>query len=157
MKLCIEQLGELTDGCIRLGAMPPLAGKLEPIGRIVFDPQQVEARDIYWALQVGSYDGALFVGEAFARRALGVVLAGRRIEPWAGSFCITVTDGLTSLHRLMRCLRTDRGTWPDRLFPSDARTGRIVEAVWKQDREELERETAQLANGSLTKRGVAAA
>ncbi|MBP89912.1 MAG: hypothetical protein CMJ64_24930 [Planctomycetaceae bacterium] len=152
MNLTIEQLGELTDGHIWLGAMPPLAGKLEPIGRIVFDPQQVEPRDIYWVMQVGPFDGALFAGEAFTRGALGVVLAGRRIEPWAGSFCITVPDGLQSLHRLMRCLRTDRGTWPEKVFASDAQTARIVQAAWIRDIEELERETVHLG-----RRGVVAA
>jgi len=151
MNLTIEQLGELADGRITLGAMPPLAGKLEPIGRIVFDPQLVGRRDIYWALSVGVFDGALFAGEAFSRGALGVVLAGRRIEPWAGSFCITVTDGLKSLHRLMRCLRTDRGTWPEKVFGADAQTARIVQAVWERNVRELESQTTQLAS-----RGVAA-
>jgi UDP-N-acetylmuramyl pentapeptide synthase len=126
--------------------MPPLAGKLEPVGRIVFDPQQVQPRDTYWALQVGTFDGALLVGEAFSRGALGVVLEGRKVEPWAGSFCITVTDGLGSLHRLMRCLRTDRGTWPDNVFGNDPQTTAIVQAAWEKDAEKLQALTNQLAH-----------
>lgn len=140
LNFCIAELGELVDGTVQLGTMPPLAGQLEPIGRIVFDPQQVRPRDVYWALRVGDYDGSLLAEEAYTRGALGVVLQGRRIEPWAGSFCIAVPDSVAALHRVMRCLHTDRGNLLEKLFSRDEQTSRILKFVWERNQAALESE-----------------
>ena len=144
LDFCIAELAELVDGKIQFGAMPPLAGNLERIGQIVFDPMQVRSRNVYWALRVGTYDGSMLVEDAFTRGAIGVVLQGRRIEPWAGNFCISVPDGVAALHRLMRCLRTARGNLPKKLFGSGEQTSCILKCVWERNEAGLELEAAAL-------------
>ena len=48
--LCISELSEITEGSVTLGAMPPLAGLFEPIGRIVVDVREVRSRDVLSAV-----------------------------------------------------------------------------------------------------------
>ena len=126
--LCVTELGEMVDGRVHLAVMPPLAGMFEPIGQIVFDSREVRPRDVFWAFTARGHDGSCYVDEAFSRGALGVIVSGRRIEPWAGKFCVTVPDSAVALHRLMRCLRRDDGTWPAGVFAPTgrARHGRIL-------------------------------
>lgn len=144
LNLSIGQFSEMIDGPVRLGTMPPLAGLHEPIGRITFDVQSVQPCCVFWALRTVACDAAIHVDEAFIRGARGVVVQGRRTEPWAGSFCITVSDGIASLHRLMRCLRTDRGSRFAELFASDRRTSQIVKSLRDNDSELLDATMAEL-------------
>ncbi len=104
LKICIAQLAEIVDGCLRLASMPPLGGGFEPVGRIVIDCNLVTTGDVYWALDGRGYRGATFTQQAFANGALGCVVAGPCIEPWAGKFCIQVADTNHAFCYLARCL-----------------------------------------------------
>lgn len=68
--LCIRDLVEITGGRLQLGAMPPLGGELEPLGRVVVDCQQVRPGDVYWSLDRGAGDDA-FPEEAFRAVRVG--------------------------------------------------------------------------------------
>jgi hypothetical protein len=150
---CIAELGEMVDGRVHLAVMPPLAGMFEPIGQIVCDRRDVRPRDVLCAFTArDGRDELCYVDEAFSRGALGVILAGRRIEPWAGKFCVTVPDLAVALHRLMRCLQRDDGTWPAGVFGEDEHTRRLLSAVWGRDPVAL-----QEAVESLTQRPASVA
>lgn len=95
--LCIRDLTTIVGGSLRLGALPPLGGELEPIANIVLDVARLRNGDVYWSLPSGT---APFPEEAYLRGALGVVVPGREIEPWAGKFSVRVEDGLTALRTL---------------------------------------------------------
>lgn len=103
--LCIRDLARITRGELRLGAMPPLGGDLDPVGRIVIDSRQVVPGDVFWGLIGRFHDGSNFAEEAFARGASGVVVAGRHIEPWAGKFSLQVEDANWALWQLARAVR----------------------------------------------------
>jgi hypothetical protein len=98
MHLCIIDLAECTGGTLRLAAMPPVAGELTAIGRIVLSAPEVEAGDVYWHFGTGAGDAQL----AFFRGALGIVTAGRGVEPWPGRFCLQIDDAAQALARLCR-------------------------------------------------------
>jgi hypothetical protein len=100
MNLCIEELQRIVGGEVQLGLMPPLAGKLEPLRRVVVDSSAARPGDVYWALVGEDFDGARMAEEAFARGALGVVASSRHVEPWAGKFVLTVRDANVALHTL---------------------------------------------------------
>lgn len=102
--LCIRDLVEITGGRLQLGALPPLGGELEPLGRVVVDCQQVRPGDVYWPIS-GEGGETSLPEEAFARSALGVVTSGRRVEPWAGKFAIQVDDCQAALRQLVRAVR----------------------------------------------------
>lgn len=102
--LCIRDLVEITGGRLQLGALPPLGGELEPLGRVVVDCQQVRPGDVYWPIGRDAGETAM-PEEAFARSALGVVTSGRRVEPWAGKFAIQVDDCHAALRQLVRAVR----------------------------------------------------
>lgn len=77
--------------------MPPLAGEFEPVRRVVTEMGEVGEGDVYWATPPVPGLAAGCVEEAFARGALGVVVAGRRVEPWAGRFVLEVNDSAQKL------------------------------------------------------------
>ncbi len=136
--LCIAELGEIIHGQVRLGAMPPLAGMLEPIGRIVVDPHEIQPRDVLWTFAARRLPYTWPADEAFARGAMGVVGSKRNIEPWAGGFVIHVDDPQAALHRLMRCLRKADGTWPKHVFSNNEPSAQVLSAVWRRDDVELQ-------------------
>ena len=103
--LCLSDLASIVGGRLRLGAMPPLGGSLEPVGRIVTDSQQLKPGDVYWGLDAPGRHGADFAEQAFSRGAMGVVVAGRHVEPWAGKFTIQVQDANGALWQLARWAR----------------------------------------------------
>lgn len=117
---------EITGGRLQLGAMPPLGGELEPLGRVVVDCQQVRPGDVYWSLDRGAGDDA-FPEEAFARSALGVVTAGRRVEPWAGKFAIQVEDSRAALRQLVRAVRC---RFTGFVVAVAGHTGKTTTAAW---------------------------
>jgi len=131
-QLCIADLNEIIGGHVALGVMPPLAGLSESIGRIVIDSREARPRDVLWVLARTWRDVGWRVNEAFAREALGVV-AGERVEPWAGKFCLTVPDTLAALRRLLRCLSTRRGARGPLVFSDDLLTSRVLAAVRRND------------------------
>ncbi|MEO8495496.1 MAG: hypothetical protein ABI614_10535 [Planctomycetota bacterium] len=133
--LCIAELSEIIEGGVTLGAMPPLAGLFEPVGRVVIDVREIRNRDVFWTFGSQSQHACYQADEAFARGALGVVVTGRRIEPWAGKFCVNVADSVAALHRMMRCLRVDGSNWPAAVFGQDESMQEMMQAVWSHDQE----------------------
>jgi UDP-N-acetylmuramoyl-tripeptide--D-alanyl-D-alanine ligase len=103
--LCIRELAEIIGGRLRLGAMPPLGGELEPIGRVVADSREVMHGDLFWGMAGSRHDGSRFAEEAYIRGAAGAVVSGRRIEPWGGKFAVEVEDSKWALWQLARWMR----------------------------------------------------
>ncbi len=133
--LCIAELSEIIEGSVSLGAMPPLAGLFEPVGRIVVDVREVRNRDVLWTFESQAQHACWQADDAFSRGALGIVVAGRKIEPWAGKFSATVADSVAALHRMMRCLRAKDGSWPAAIFGQDESMQEMMRAVWSRDLE----------------------
>jgi UDP-N-acetylmuramyl pentapeptide synthase len=110
--LCIRELTEIVGGRLMLGSMPPLGGEQEPLGRLVSDDQLVRGGDVVF---VGA--GTSCVADLlYAQGALGVVVGGRHVEPWAGRFSLRVDDVPRALGRL--------ATWARRQF-----TGTVVAVI----------------------------
>ncbi|MEQ8787544.1 MAG: Mur ligase family protein [Pirellulaceae bacterium] len=103
--LSTGELAAIIGGRLRLGSMPPLGGDLEPIGRLAIDSRTVAAGELFWGLATPP-DAANLPEEAFARGAQGVVVAGRRVAPWAGTFSIEVDDAKWALWQLARTMRS---------------------------------------------------
>lgn len=97
MNLCILDLTDLTGGRLQLALMPPLEGVLARIQRIVLSPLAAGTGDVYWRLAPEPGD----IETAFLRGALGIVTAGRAIEPWPGRFSLQIDDSLAALRRLL--------------------------------------------------------
>ncbi len=111
MKLCIRELVAAVGGRLNLGSMPPVAGDLAPLGRIVTDSRQVKPGDIFWGLRGSRENGSHYAEDAFLRGAAGVVVAGRKLEPWAGAFSLEVEDTVEALWKLATAVRRRfRGT-----------------------------------------------
>jgi hypothetical protein len=100
LRICIGELVEQVGGTLTFGSLPPLAGRYEPIRRIVVDSRVARPGDVFWGLEGPTYQGAHFAEEAFLRGAMGVVIEGRHVEPWAGRFSLRVPDANTALLRL---------------------------------------------------------
>jgi UDP-N-acetylmuramoyl-tripeptide--D-alanyl-D-alanine ligase len=100
MQLTIGELHELLGGTLRMGAMPPCDGDAALVGRVAIDSRTIEAGDVFWGFRGPRFDGANFAEEAFVRGASGVVVSGRRVEPWAGRWSLEVNDSFEALWRL---------------------------------------------------------
>ncbi len=138
LTICVSQLAEMIDGRLRMASMPPLSGGLTPVRRVVIDAAWARPGDVYWALSARGYNGAAQVTEAFVRGAVGTVVAGRATEPWAGKFCIEVSDSNAAFCRLARCLNRGGagGPWPiDLHLPHRAA---ILRAIAAEDEKVLE-------------------
>jgi UDP-N-acetylmuramyl pentapeptide synthase len=83
-----------------LASLPPLDGDLAPFGRIVTEIEHVTDGDVYWPVPRSNEATAGFVEGAFSRGAQGVVVSGRRVEPWAGRFVLEVADAEACLFEL---------------------------------------------------------
>jgi hypothetical protein len=106
-ELCLEQLADITGGLLRLGTMPPLAGGLEPVRRIVIAPDEAAVGDIFWLINESESNGIAEVQRAFLQGAAGAVTEHPGVEPWAGKFIIQVTNSPLALARVIRCLGTE--------------------------------------------------
>ncbi|HEX3998007.1 MAG TPA: UDP-N-acetylmuramoyl-tripeptide--D-alanyl-D-alanine ligase [Pirellulales bacterium] len=100
MQLTLADLHELLGGKLRLGAMPPRDGETTLVGPVVVDSREVESDEVFWGLVGSRFNGAHFAEEAFVRGAAGVVVSGRRVEPWAGRWALEVDDSQKSMWEL---------------------------------------------------------
>lgn len=100
MQLTLADLHELLGGKLRLGAMPPCDGEATLVGPMVVDSRTVEPDEVFWGLVGSRFNGAHFAEEAFVRGASGVVVSGRRVEPWAGRWTLEVEDSRKSMLQL---------------------------------------------------------
>lgn len=83
-----------------MGAMPPCDGETTLVGPVVADSREVEPDEVFWGLVGSRFNGAHFAEEAFVRGASGVVVSGRRVEPWAGRWALEVEDSQRSMWQL---------------------------------------------------------
>ena len=110
-ELCLGQFAEITTGHLRFGSLPPLAGDLEPVRRIVTDSLSIGPGDVFVILDLDPYRNSLRANEAFDRGAFGVLMTPGKIEPWAGRFILDVCDPRAALLRLVaRCPHAARRT-----------------------------------------------
>jgi UDP-N-acetylmuramoyl-tripeptide--D-alanyl-D-alanine ligase len=103
--LSTGELAAIVGGRLRLGSMPPLGGDLEPIGRLSVDSRTVAPGEVFWGLSAQA-DPANLPEEAFARGAKGVVVEGRRVTPWPGTFSVEVDDAKWALWQVARTMRS---------------------------------------------------
>lgn len=88
----IGELHEICGGTMRFGTMPPLGGEHTPLARVVHHISEVTANVIFWPLDlVGGAENRV-AEEAFHQGAVGVVVTGRRVVPWAGCWSLQVPD-----------------------------------------------------------------
>ncbi|MCA9177235.1 MAG: hypothetical protein KDB14_22255 [Planctomycetales bacterium] len=99
------ELADIVAGRLRLGSMPPLGGRWEPVGALATACEEVRAGSLFWALESAG-QGAHRLEEAFIRGATGAVLAGRPATPFDGAFLIEVDDATEALCRWARSRRT---------------------------------------------------
>jgi UDP-N-acetylmuramoyl-tripeptide--D-alanyl-D-alanine ligase len=100
MQLTLADLHELLGGKLRMGSMPPCDGDTTLVGPVVVDSREVESDEVFWGLVGSRFNGAHFAEEAFVRGASGVVVSGRRVEPWAGRWALEVDDSQKSMWQL---------------------------------------------------------
>ena len=100
------ELAELVEGTLRFGAMPPLGGSWEPVGRVTTCCECVTPGDVYWAVETEE-QGAHRLMEAFCRGARGAVSQLADAPAFDGSFLITVDDALETLCQFGRWRRTN--------------------------------------------------
>lgn len=103
--LSVKELATIIGGRLRLGKLPPLGGEYEPVGRVATNGRQVRIGETYWGINEAGFQGADFAEMAYSRGALGVVVSGRRVEPWAGRFSIQVDDADAALRMFGRWVR----------------------------------------------------
>jgi UDP-N-acetylmuramoyl-tripeptide--D-alanyl-D-alanine ligase len=105
MHLTLGELHELLSGTLRLGEMPPCDGESTLVGRVSIDSRTIEPGDVFWGLAGSCHDGSHFAEEALVRGAVGVVISGRRVEPWAGRWSLEVADSHGALWQIAAAAR----------------------------------------------------
>lgn len=78
------------------GAWP--GGEGSGLGRIETDSRRIEFGDVFWALPGARYDGADFTGEAFARGAVGAVVA-RPVDAPSDRWVLSIDDAHRALEQ----------------------------------------------------------
>lgn len=147
MNLCIGDLAEIIGGHLLLGSLPPLAGPYEPVRRVVVESREVGPGDVYWGLTTPGYDGSHLAEDALLRGALGVIVSGRHVEPWAGRFTILVPDANRALIELAQCLPARRSR--SRIAGEHAPTStQLVQRLLAGERVALQRILARLAENA---------
>ena len=115
MFISIQDLVNFTGGQLHLASMPPLDGAWVLVPRIVLDSTLVERGDVFWQVEPQDCDTQL----AFFRGAVGIVTDGRVVEPWPGTFSLTVENAVDSLDRLVEALEMGRAEEPPSRFLPD--------------------------------------
>ena len=115
MNLCLQDLAELTGGEIKFASMPPLAGELTPIDRILLKPTTIEPGDLFWCLAANRCD----IEQAFFRGAIGVVCTNRAANPWPGRFVLLVNDPFQALQSLVEGLAEQLALATEEVFRPD--------------------------------------
>ena len=109
-ELCLGQFADIAEGRLRFGSLPPLAGELEPLRRIVTDIPSTKLGDVFVILDKNPCRHSIIANEAFDLGAFGVMMTPGRIEPWAGRFILDVRDPRAALLQLVaRCPESARG------------------------------------------------
>jgi UDP-N-acetylmuramyl pentapeptide synthase len=128
----IADLQRIVGGELQLGLMPPLAGVLEPIRRVIVESSGARPGDVFWATSGPGYDGACSAEEAFTRGALGVVTSTRKVAPWAGKFMLRVADANEALRKFIeheKLKHLGRRCKPLAYHEGDT-TGMIASCMW---------------------------
>ncbi|MDX1964487.1 MAG: hypothetical protein SFX18_15145 [Pirellulales bacterium] len=86
----IGDLELAVGGRMRWGDLPPLRGEHTPLGMIRGKLSEVLPGDVYWPCESLGERPNLLAEEAYTQGALGVVIAGRRVVPWAGCWSLEV-------------------------------------------------------------------
>ena len=97
LRATIDDLRIACGGTLRLGSMPPLDGERTLIRSVTHYLSQIVPGSVYWPLDLSSHDLAdgyevRLAEEALAQGATGVIIAGRRVTPWAGCWTLQVND-----------------------------------------------------------------
>jgi len=116
MKLCLQDLADWTGGEVKFASMPPLAGELTPIERILLKPVTIEPGDLFWCLAANHCDVEL----AFFRGAIGVVCTNRTVNPWPGRFVLLVADPISALQSLVEGLAQQLSLGGEEVFALEA-------------------------------------
>ena len=137
LKMCIADFAATVGGQLIWSSMPPLAGGLEPVRRIVINSSIATPGDVYWSLHSADYHGEIWVHEAFARGAIGAVISTHYVEPWAGKFTLHTDDSNIAFCRFVRLLEGSalRGRSPVALGVVEAE--RLLQDVAKNDLDAL--------------------
>lgn len=75
------------------------------LGPVATDSRQIEPGNVFWALRGPNHDGDDFVGQAFARGAVGAV-AGRVVDVPDGCWAVTVDNTSDALRQWARYKRS---------------------------------------------------
>jgi UDP-N-acetylmuramoyl-tripeptide--D-alanyl-D-alanine ligase len=98
--LTVKQLHELVGGRLRTATLAPPADQHAPVNQIVVDSREVQPGDTFWGLPGANCDGSRYAEAAYERRATGIVVAGRYVQPAPGCWSLEIEDSLASLTRL---------------------------------------------------------
>jgi hypothetical protein len=123
MQLYLQDLAEFTGGEVRLASMPPLAGELTPIDRILLKPSAIEPGDVFWCLAADRCDIEL----AFFRGAIGVVCTNRAANPWPGRFVLLVNDAVAALESLVEGLSQQLAPTGGEVFGQEASELKVLQ------------------------------
>ena len=99
-ELTVNQLHAAAGGRLRMATLAPPAGDNAPVNRIVIDSRLAEPGDTFWGLPGPERDGSNYAEAAYERRATGVVVANRYIQPAPGCWSLEVDDSLAALTRV---------------------------------------------------------
>src|SRR4051812_41126433 len=123
MNICLQDLAELTLGEVKFASMPPLAGDLTQIDRILLRPSAIQPGDLFWSLAANRADIEL----AFFRGASGVVCTTPAANPWPGRFVLLVDDALAALQSLVEGLARQLNLPDDELFGDECSELKVLQ------------------------------
>jgi hypothetical protein len=118
LRATIDDLRIACSGTLRLGSMPPLDGERTLIRGVTHYLSQIVPGSVYWPLDLSSHDLAdgyevRLAEEALAQGATGVVIAGRRITPWAGCWTLQINDAWSAWCEWQLWANRHGLTWDD--------------------------------------------
>ena len=132
-EMCVGELSRLIQGELDLGDMPPIGGAWEPIGRCVASREALAPGDVaFVGKNMDTGIEPLTPTECYSRGALGVVVDGMDVHPWAGRFAIRVEDASAALWEVASRARSDfQGRTVVVVESEDCAASRIVEGSLK--------------------------